>query len=200
MSAGGSSQRARSIRRKIFRLLPQLLVIAFLTGILNAAYLVLTGNVDASDIETIRPLTPIAAILSAFLSLAITFVALRQSRIPTREPSDEERSTLTGRVDDLREYLRQSSLIIEELNAELHVQTSALERMRAEAEQNQRLAALHQDEADAVRKLVDTTIKDAHEEAAAIGRRIQWKFFLGGLLASIPIGFIANVIYGLLSQ
>ncbi|GAA5129103.1 hypothetical protein GCM10025762_60390 [Haloechinothrix salitolerans] len=72
--------------------------------------------------------------------------------------------------------------------------------MRAEAEQNQRLAALHQDEADAVRKLVDTTIKDAHEEAAAIGRRIQWKFFLGGLLASIPIGFIANVIYGLLSQ
>jgi hypothetical protein len=59
--------------------------------------------------------------------------------------------SLAERIDQLRVILAESSALINEINAEIQLQTTALDRIRAEAEDNRRLASLHQKEADAVR-------------------------------------------------
>jgi hypothetical protein len=108
--------------------------------------------------------------------------------------------TLAGRVEALRANLAQSGSLIEEINAELHLQTTALDRIRAEAEQNQRLAALHKVEADAVRDLVAATIEGAQARAAHPSRRQQWLFFLAGLFFSVPLGVVGNFVYAMLTR
>jgi hypothetical protein len=108
--------------------------------------------------------------------------------------------TLTDRIETLRENLGQSSTLINEINAELQLQTAALERIRAEAEENQRLAALHREEADAVRQLVSTTIEGAQSESVKQSKRSSWLFFLAGLLFSVPLGVGVNFLYDLITK
>jgi hypothetical protein len=100
--------------------------------------------------------------------------------------------SLLGKIEALRGTLASSGSLIAEINAELELQATSLERIKAEAEENQRLAALNQDEAEAVRKLVKATIEGAQTTTANRGRRQQWLFFLAGLFASVPLGVAAN--------
>jgi hypothetical protein len=74
---------------------------------------------------------------------------------------------------------------------------TSLDRIRAEAEENRNLAALHKDEADAVKKLVETTIHTAQNTTTEQGKRQQWLFFLSGLLLGIPLSILANFLYDL---
>jgi hypothetical protein len=105
--------------------------------------------------------------------------------------------SLPGRIDLLRDNLKASNAIIEEITAELHLQVAALDRIRGEAEQNRALAALHQDEADAIKKLVEATIHGAQNLTVKTSKRQQWLFFLSGLLLGIPLSVFANFVYDL---
>lgn len=107
---------------------------------------------------------------------------------------------LPDRIERLRQNLSQSSSLIEEINAELHVQTTALDRIRAETEENQKLAALHKDEAEAVRQLIATTIEHSQGRATKVSKRSQWLFFLAGLLFSVPLGVGVNFLYDLIAN
>ncbi|MGH3937396.1 MAG: hypothetical protein ACRDTG_01975 [Pseudonocardiaceae bacterium] len=110
------------------------------------------------------------------------------------------RPTLAERIEDVWANLSQSSAILAEINAEVELQTTTLERIRAEAEQNRRLAALHQDEADAVRELVEATLRRTQTQSAMLSSRQQWGFFFGGLLFSIPMGIAGNLLYDLVTR
>jgi methyl-accepting chemotaxis protein len=99
---------------------------------------------------------------------------------------------LAVRINELSENLTRSGALIAEISAEMELQTAAFERISAEAEQNRNLASLHQDEADAVRRVIENTQKIG----AKIAGRQQWLFFLGG----IPVGVIVNFIYGYLTH
>ncbi|MCA1709321.1 MAG: hypothetical protein LC808_41000, partial [Actinobacteria bacterium] len=80
------------------------------------------------------------------------------------------------------------------------LQTTALARIRAEAEQNRRLAALHQDEADAVRELMEATLRRAQTQSTMLSGQQQWRFFFGGLFFSIPLGVVGNLLYDLVTR
>jgi hypothetical protein len=109
--------------------------------------------------------------------------------------------TLSDRIERLRKNLSESTSLMSAINAELHVQTTALERIRAEADENQKLAALHKNEAEAVRLLVATTIERSSQgKTARQIRRSQWLFFLAGLIISIPIGVGVNFLYDLIAK
>jgi hypothetical protein len=77
----------------------------------------------------------------------------------------------------------------------LHLQTTSLDRIRAEAEESRQLAALNKEEADAVRKVIAATIEQAQGASAAENRRQQWQFFAAGVLLAIPLGVIGNIVY-----
>jgi hypothetical protein len=142
-----------------------------------------------------------AALLGLFASLVAGEMARRaakRSRKWTEGQATAIVPTLADRIEILRSNLKQSTSIMDEIHAELNLQTTALDRVRAEAEQNQRLAALHQEEADAVRKLVAATIEGAQGKAARPAKRQQWLFFLAGLFFSVPLGVGVNFLYDIL--
>lgn len=121
------------------------------------------------------------------------------------------------RVERLMNALRESRQLVQELEAEIDTRAAAVKRLQAEEEQNRQLAALREEEARAVRNLVDSVITSAHvdlqrqmaeerdevaktlgglqTEIVALqkkGRRDQVLFFVFGAILSIPIGLTIN--------
>jgi hypothetical protein len=127
---------------------------------------------------------------SALLQMA------QQGQRRSKELTAERQSPLSNRIEMLRDNLKVSDAIIAEITAELNLQMTSLDRIRAEAEENRNLAALHKDEADAVKKLVET-IHTAQNTTTEQGKRQQWMFFVAGLLLGIPPSVLANFVYDL---
>ena len=142
----------------------------------------LDGTVDLG-----KAATAVLAVIASAGSLFATRVARS-----VRE-ADQAVPTLTDRINALRSNLAASAFLIEEINAEFDLQTAAAERIRAEAEENQRLAALHKEEAEAVRTLVERT----QAKASRLAGRQQWLFFLAGLLFAVPLGVAGNFAFEL---
>lgn len=95
---------------------------------------------------------------------------------------------LDEKVALLRANLESSSQLIQQINAEFALQAAAAEKIKAEAEQNQRLAELNAEQAQAVKTLVESV----QAQASKAGGRQQWRFFLAGLLVAILTGVIGN--------
>lgn len=108
----------------------------------------------------------------------------------------EEVASTESKVEVLRENLAISGQLIAEIEAEFALQIVALDRIKAEAEENQRLAELNKTEADAVRLVITT----AQTQAAKPSRRQQWLFFLAGLFFSIPLGVGVNFLYDMIAH
>jgi hypothetical protein len=137
----------------------------------------------------------VIGVVVAVLGLGASFISFSTARRRTQATPGS--SILSDRIELLRENLSTSSSLIEEISAELQVQTTALDRIRTEAEENRRLAALHQDEADAVRQLVETTIQRAQGMSMVRNKQQQWLFFLAGLFLAVPLGVAGNFVYAL---
>jgi len=145
-------------------------------------------GVFVADPITIALLSSLAAGVGSVIS---AWQGRRQSS------SEPQAQTIDDRINDLRSNLAASSDLIGEINAEFELQVAAAERIKAEAEENQKLAALNEEEAEAVRKVVERTIEGAQTRASKVGGRQQWLFFLAGLLAAIPLGVAGNFAFEL---
>ena len=67
-----------------------------------------------------------------------------------------EPKPLDEQIDKLRLNLESSKQLIEQINAEFDLQAAAAAKIKAEADQNQRLAELNADQAQAVKNLVES--------------------------------------------
>lgn len=108
--------------------------------------------------------------------------------------------TIADRIEELRSNLAASGRLVGAINAELDLQATTVDRLRAEAEESQRLASLSQAEAEAVRTLVERAVESAQAEASRIGTKQQWLFFLAGLLAAVPVAVFANFLFAWLTS
>jgi methyl-accepting chemotaxis protein len=66
--------------------------------------------------------------------------------------------TLEGRLDDLSHSMRESARLVEEVSAELDARAATAKRLQQEAETAEMLAALHRDQAEAVRRMIDAEL------------------------------------------
>jgi hypothetical protein len=150
---------------------------------------------------SLEPGSWITGITSLILSLVAAYFARRINRAASAEAEIAvAEESLTDRIEGLRSNLKQSTVLMDEINAELGLRTAALDRIRQEAEENRRLAALHADEAEAVKNLVASTIEGARAQADKPAKRQQWLFFLAGLFFSIPLGVGVNFLYDLITH
>ena len=121
---------------------------------------------------------------ASFISIALVVIGVA-NRPRTVAPID--------RVAQLRANLEISKFLIRQINAEFDLQVAAAEKIKAEAEQNQRLAELNAEQAQAVKKLVESV----QSRASKLGSRQQWLFFLAGLLTAVPLGVVGNFVFEL---
>jgi hypothetical protein len=122
----------------------------------------------------------------AFAGCAMFWFLLRPTNVRESTPLDDQ-------IVQLRSNLESSSDLIREINAEFQLQAAAAEKIKAEAEQNQRLAELNAEQAQAVKELVESV----QNRASRIGGRQQWLFFLAGVLFSVPLGVAGNFVFEL---
>ncbi|GAA3554240.1 hypothetical protein GCM10022222_42370 [Amycolatopsis ultiminotia] len=148
--------------------------------------------------EALAPI--LEAAVGAAVSLVLGMLGIRQRPSNGQERDEPQRPTLNDRINELRDNLASSAFLIDEINAELQLQTTALDRIRAEAEENQRLAELNKAQADAVREVMSKTLNDAQRKAASKGSKQQWLFFGAGLAFSVPLGVVVNFLYDVIAH
>ncbi|MBV2366575.1 hypothetical protein ACFPZ0_00725 [Streptomonospora nanhaiensis] len=100
-----------------------------------------------------------------------------QPKAGNRGPGLEER------IDRAHARLREGAELVEEVSAELETRRLALERLRIEHEQYERLAALDREQAQAVARLVEATVEKGHQRAGRAALAQQMWFFALGLVA-----------------
>jgi hypothetical protein len=100
--------------------------------------------------------------------------------------------TLTQRMQAASSSLEATSVLVNELQAEMQANRAALDRVRAENAQYERLAAVHRKEAEAVAQLVENVILATHEKLGRRNRRDQLVFFALGLLAAAPVQLLID--------
>lgn len=138
----------------------------------------------------------LVAVLASLLGLGasgiLTDLGRRLGRRAAPEPVEPD---ITDRIEQLRSHLGTSATLIKQIESEFQLQVVALERIKAESEENQRLAELTREQADAVRGV----IASANDRAAKPAKRQQWLFFGAGLFFSIPLGIGVNFLYDLVA-
>ncbi|GGM53619.1 hypothetical protein ACFFX1_54800 [Dactylosporangium sucinum] len=121
---------------------------------------------------------------------AVTFVAWvrydRQLRGLNRPP-------LELRIAEAAKSLSAAARLVDELESEMQVRAAALERIAAESSEQQRLAGVRADEAEAVTKLVESVISSTHARMDRANRRSQLLYFALGVATSVPIGVMINL-------
>ena len=137
----------------------------------------------------------VAAVAATLGSLGSLFSAW-WSRREAAETNDLAGLDIQQRIEQLQGHLNSSAALMAEIQAEFRLQEASLERIKTDAERNQRLAALHQAEADAVRAVIE----EAQSRGLRLGNRAQWGFFVAGLLSSIPLGIVVNFLYDLMTS
>lgn len=90
-------------------------------------------------------------------------------------------ATVEGRLDQLSKAMSESARLVEQVSAELDTRAATARRMKAEAESAEALAALHKDQANAVRNLVNTELATATRSIRSDSIKIGiGSFFAGG--------------------
>ncbi|WP_336214785.1 hypothetical protein [Nonomuraea sp. LPB2021202275-12-8] len=96
---------------------------------------------------------------------------------------------LRERVHEVITAFAAATTLMDDLRRDLEAQQAAREALITQAEEQQRLLEVNQEQAEKIRQiLVGETKASIREE-----RRQQWMFFGLGALVSIPIGVMINI-------
>lgn len=135
-------------------------------------------------------------IVALTIGIPLVAVGLRYLQdLRDREQLDRERlspKSMNSRIDGATDALRTAAGLMDELQAEMNARAAALERIRAENVQYEKLAAVNKEEAEAVSKLIETVIGTAHTRLSRTTRRDQILFFALGLVAGVLVPLVIS--------
>ncbi|MFD8529437.1 hypothetical protein ACFV0L_18655 [Streptosporangium canum] len=126
--------------------------------------------------------------------VAFTYVGTRTLGRGTRarlaEAREDPRQSLDHRITEVNRAFAEAASLMGDLQRDLASQQAVREALVAQAEEQQRLLEINQDQAENIRHiLVGETKATIRAE-----RRTQWMFFGLGLAASIPVGVAINLL------
>lgn len=146
-------------------------------------YVPISGEGDYSTVGLIL----VAA--SSAIGLA---VSIRLMRPYARQ---EQRPLIERRIRTATQAMTHAAALVDELQAEIAARTATLDRVRAEHQRYEELAAIRKEEAAAVTRLVETVIANTH---AWLGRSNRL-YFVAGVLATVVVAALAQVVAILLA-
>jgi hypothetical protein len=124
--------------------------------------------------------TPIVAVTVDHL------LSRRSSEFQAEEPGER----LKRRIRAVNTAFTDAAVLMDELQRDLDAQQAAREQLLAQADEQQRLLAVDQEQAEKIRQiLVGETKATIRAE-----RRQQWLFFALVVTVSIPIGVLINLL------
>jgi hypothetical protein len=88
--------------------------------------------------------------------------------------------TLEQRLDELAESMRQSARLVEEVSAELDARAATAKQLKEEADTAQAIAGLHQEQMEAVRRVLDAELTGATRRIRGDSIKIGVASFIAG--------------------
>jgi hypothetical protein len=152
--------------------------------------LVMDGSLPAAD-DLFGPARDAFVLVLVWAIVMIPVLALTSWLAYRTNRSSIGAPTIQDRITEATSAMQSAASLVDELQAEMQVRTAALERLRVENEQYEKLAAVQKVEAEAVSRLIETVIDGAHAKLGRTTRRGQWLFFLAGMavsaLTTVPV-------------
>jgi hypothetical protein len=131
----------------------------------------------------------IAGIVGVVATIAGLVVTVRTERQAKQAASQVTQATLEGRLDELAESMRRSARLVEQVSSDLDARAATARRLQEEAESAEALAALHKDQADAVRRMIDAELATSRRGTRRDTIMIALGFFIagGGLTLAVTL-------------
>jgi hypothetical protein len=117
------------------------------------------------------------------------FLAGLVSRRRTDLESRVAQATLEERLDELAKSMRQSARLVEQVSSELDARAATARRLQEEAKKAEALAALHRDQADAIRRMLDAELATQAKRIRGDSIKIGIASFVagGGLTLAVTL-------------
>ncbi|MEU4407294.1 hypothetical protein AB0F88_22455 [Streptosporangium sp. NPDC023963] len=132
---------------------------------------------------------PTVGVLSAGVVLMLAVDVARGRRQRLAQAEEDPGEALRRRVERVNEAFVEAAALMADLQRDLAAQQAAREELIAQAEEQQQLLTVDQEQAKNIRLLLIEGAKEANRAE----RGQQWMFFLLGTLVSVPIGVAINV-------
>ncbi|MFI7135946.1 hypothetical protein ACIBQ1_60600 [Nonomuraea sp. NPDC050153] len=137
-----------------------------------------------------------SAVAGALSALVEWVRDLLQRRAEVHEVATPAAPTIESRADELAEILKRSTTLLNELTAEIQARTSTAMEMEAKAKHAENLAAMHEEQRQAVEKLLDARLEARLKESGKTSfRQGMWLniisgafFFAAGVVVTLLIG------------
>ncbi|WP_440100046.1 hypothetical protein [Streptosporangium sp. H16] len=152
----------------------------------------MAGNLAVNNPPGQRSFWYLAAALLVIISIAL--LGLQRGRRPTKlrlsQAEEYPGEVLRRRVERVNEAFVEAATLMADLQRDLAAQQAAREELIAKADEQQRLLAVDQEQAENIRQILLGETK-----ATIRAERRREMLFLGaGMLMSIPIGVLVNYI------
>jgi hypothetical protein len=144
---------------------------------------------DSAD-QAASVLGVLVAVVGLLLAL-LTWSRVPRKRGPGRS-EEPAKATVERRIEAATQSLQSAAELVDELQVEMQAKVAALDRLRAENDEFEKLAAVRREEAEAVSRLIESAISGAHSRLSRSTRRDQALFFLAGLATSIPVQLLIS--------
>jgi septal ring factor EnvC (AmiA/AmiB activator) len=123
----------------------------------------------------------VGAVVFVAIGTAVLITAFRGIRgILTKVEGGASQATLEDRLSQLSKSMQQSARLVEQVSAELDARATTARQLQKEAEDAEALAALHKDQADAVRRMIDAELATATRNIRSDSIKIGIASFIAG--------------------
>ncbi|MER7506094.1 hypothetical protein AB0L05_30480 [Nonomuraea pusilla] len=132
----------------------------------------------------------ISGAVSIVIATTGTVTVTRDWQRRLAHAAEDPGKVLRDRITRINDAFAEAASLMEDLRRDLEAQQAARETLVAQAEEQQRLLEVNEEQAEKIRQiLVGETKATIRAE-----RRQQWMFFTLGVLVSIPIGVAINLL------
>jgi hypothetical protein len=145
------------------------------------------GNPISRVSQVDQIVSALAALLGGLVTAGASYLTYRAAKDSEPQPPSERTLTLEDRIDLLQQQMKASAILIEQISAEMDARAKTAASLKAEAEQAQQLASLHEEQQKAVVRAVRAEMTSESKRTARRNLVANIMFFLGGVLVSVAI-------------
>ncbi|WP_424533663.1 hypothetical protein ACOZ38_25340 [Sphaerisporangium viridialbum] len=132
----------------------------------------------------------VAGVIVAAAALLLGIQQNRRGQRAIRAAKEDPATTLKRRIERVTLAFVEAAELMDELQRDLEAQQAVRQALIAKAEEQQQLLAVNEEQAEKIRQIL---VSETKSNLRAEQRR-EWMFAALGLVMSIPIGILINLI------
>ncbi|TMR91338.1 hypothetical protein [Nonomuraea basaltis] len=142
-----------------------------------------------SVIDSVDVVSLIVSAVPLLIALWASWRSRTKAHRALSEAEEDPKEVLQRRVERVNQAVATAASEMQALQRDLEAQQAASAALIAQAEEQQRLLEINQEQAEKIRHIL---VGETKATIRAEGRK-QWLFFGLGVLASIPVGVAINI-------